>query len=852
MTKGNLENRKPRSVKVKEEESIRVLKSTELIEEDEEPEGHVRNSHLSSTSIPLVKNPDNSIELKHVDESKLETTAAELIPGQTVEDFEVLEHLGSGGMGDVFKVKHIEQEGFYALKILRKELLRDRASKKRFEQEAKTCRALNSPYIVSTYDSGITKDGVPFILMELVEGKSLASLLKENRCLNKEDFRVIFAQVAEALGYAHQFKILHRDLKPSNIIISKDERGKLKAKLADFGISRILHESDREEQQVTKTGELIGSPIYMSPEQCTSAVYDQRSDIYSLGVVMYEAITGDPPFVGNNAISTIMKHVNDTPKPINRLSLGDEEGQLIEQIIFKCLEKDPERRYKSAIEIGIDIESIDCDPENFDKQRLLTNCRKDKMRRYLDRNARLLFISIFATLAVSALIYKVKDANYKQALFNNLVTRAETAYSYGDDAHGLWLRAFDLAEKLGKDNRTKGLIMLNAGKMNFTPDNLLLVPYQGTRGTSEIEKSYELISHSGASGLEKLRVMQNLANYYVASNEAAYNESFYYSADERQEALKIRDKGIEKSVNQDYVGATKFFEEAFKKGAMDDLTIRHLGNTYAGSAFEAKNPMAKVALFEKSLLYTNCDSHRLSRWKNLNEAMKAAGLDPLSYEDRLKLGKVAEQRGDLESAALEFHAALALKQEDGAKTALIQVQKQLSDQRHKKKERVANRAIPLFEKLLEQLEIYYPGPNTSRTYRKKQLAKFYKDLGEYQKAVNIYQPLLDNDYRDKNQMMVVDDHLADYVECLYLTGDVDGAMRMANSWLEVLAPGPPSFPGGGRRERLVNIVANCHLLRGRFDLYEAEIAGKYCSYEEVPPDAFTSLPYHKTDFGSGQ
>ena len=104
----------------------------------------------------------------------------------------------------------------------------------------------------------------------------------------------------------------------------------------------------------------------------------------------------------------------------------------------------------------------------------------------------------------------------------------------------------------------------------------------------------------------------------------------------------------------------------------------------------------------------------------------------------------------------------------------------------------------------------------------------------------------------KNQMMVVDDHLADYVECLYLTGDVDGAMRMANSWLEVLAPGPPSFPGGGRRERLVNIVANCHLLRGRFDLYEAEIAGKYCSYEEVPPDAFTSLPYHKTDFGSGQ
>ncbi|HEY9783818.1 MAG TPA: serine/threonine-protein kinase [Candidatus Obscuribacterales bacterium] len=276
------------------------------------------------------------------------TPSASSGPSKLLGDrYQVLATLGQGGMGTVLKGRHATLGKLVAIKVLNAGLLLDQTNRLRFEQEAQAGSALSHPNLVAVFDHGFTPAGEPFLVMEYVEGESLDVLLSKRGPLRGEEFLDIFRQVCKALQYIHKKNIIHRDIKTSNIMIQviDDERY---VKLLDFGIAKVLPESGYTGQHLTATGTVFGSPLYMSPEQCMGSKTDARSDIYSLGCVMYECLCGEPPLRGENALQTFYKHINDSPRPLTSCDSFTEFDRKIASIVEKCLAKSPEKRFESA------------------------------------------------------------------------------------------------------------------------------------------------------------------------------------------------------------------------------------------------------------------------------------------------------------------------------------------------------------------------------------------------------------------------------------------------------------------------------------------------------------------------
>lgn len=279
--------------------------------------------------------------------------------GRTIkEQYEIVSLIARGGMGAVYRAKHILLGTNRAIKVIRPDLHRDDIVYQRFKQEAQAVEGLSHPNIVSFYDYGIF-DHAPYVVMDLVEGQALDAAIKAaggkleiTAALN------IFSQVAGALEHAHNKGILHRDIKPSNIMLVKGDAENQSAMLLDFGIAKI--QSPDGAQKITGTGEIFGSPAYMSPEQGKGQPTDARSDIYSLGCVMYESMTGKPPFEGRNAIETIMQHLNNTVPKISPPSkmADDPVFKDFEAIIMRCLEKQPEDRYANMSSLHEDLKRL--------------------------------------------------------------------------------------------------------------------------------------------------------------------------------------------------------------------------------------------------------------------------------------------------------------------------------------------------------------------------------------------------------------------------------------------------------------------------------------------------------------
>ncbi len=274
-----------------------------------------------------------------------------LIPGMVINSlFKVEDLLGRGGMGSVYRVVNVETNVHYALKCLDKQQTND-ATWRRFDLEVRAANKLDHPNLIKVYDSGLLPSGQPFYIMDLVEGETLADVLKRRGRLPLEQVLKIFIQVGFAISYAHENGVIHRDIKPSNIMLEKkiaQQTAESSVKLVDFGIAKLTGKDEFNQQTLTKTGEIFGSPLYMSPEQCLGTGVDRRSDLYSLGCVIYEALTGAPPILGDNALSTMMKHQSDTPISLKEASLGIEFPEQIEAIVAKLLRKDPDSRYQSA------------------------------------------------------------------------------------------------------------------------------------------------------------------------------------------------------------------------------------------------------------------------------------------------------------------------------------------------------------------------------------------------------------------------------------------------------------------------------------------------------------------------
>lgn len=280
-----------------------------------------------------------------------------LKPGTVlIEKFRIIDLLGRGGMGSVYRVEHLLMNQQFALKCLNKFQTED-AGWRRFKNEAKAAHMLDHANLIKVYEFGLLPGGQPFFLMELVEGVTLADEIERLGHLPIERVIKIFIQVAFAIGYAHDNRVVHRDLKPSNIMLMscKSEAEAEIVKVVDFGIAKLTGVDEFNQQTLTKTGEIFGSPLYMSPEQCMGIVVDHRSDLYSLGCVLYEALTSAPPFMGESALSTMMKHQSEVQASLKEASLGMNFPAGLERIVHKLLEKDPQNRYQSASQLASDL-----------------------------------------------------------------------------------------------------------------------------------------------------------------------------------------------------------------------------------------------------------------------------------------------------------------------------------------------------------------------------------------------------------------------------------------------------------------------------------------------------------------
>lgn len=263
----------------------------------------------------------------------------------------IMQRLGSGGIGTVYKGRHLETDRIVAIKTLKGYLLTDPVVVKRFEREAKGLSKLQHQNIVAALDCLMSPQGQPFFIMEYLEGITLARYIKEEGALDPEDARPIFLQLCDALSHVHRHGLLHRDLKPENVILMPQNDGSVLAKVVDFGLAQIKDNI----QRVTVDGTVVGSPVYMSPEQCMGREPDHRSDLYSLGVIMYETLVGRPPFVGN-PMDIMQAHVSEQPPTFAAVRPFMEVSKEIEKVVFKALEKHPDDRYESAKEFRHAIE----------------------------------------------------------------------------------------------------------------------------------------------------------------------------------------------------------------------------------------------------------------------------------------------------------------------------------------------------------------------------------------------------------------------------------------------------------------------------------------------------------------
>jgi serine/threonine protein kinase/ribosomal protein L40E len=270
----------------------------------------------------------------------LETPKEELTTGFTFADrYQIIEELGQGGMGRVYKALDKEVNERIAIKLLRPEIAADLKTIERFRNELKFSRKIGHKNVCRMYDLN-KEENTYYITMEYVPGEDLKSFIKRSKQLTPSTIISIGKQVCEGLSEAHRLGVVHRDLKPQNIMIDKEGN----ARIMDFGIARSL-----KGKGVTAEGVIIGTPEYMSPEQVEAKEIDERSDIYSLGVVLYEMAAGHVPFEGETALSVAMKHKGELPK--NPREFNPQIPGDLCLIVLKCLEKDKDRRYQSADEL---------------------------------------------------------------------------------------------------------------------------------------------------------------------------------------------------------------------------------------------------------------------------------------------------------------------------------------------------------------------------------------------------------------------------------------------------------------------------------------------------------------------
>ena len=278
--------------------------------------------------------------------------------GRTIDArYKVITRIGRGGMGSVYKVEHLHMGKVAAMKVLHRELAADRDVVKRFKREAEAVSRLTHVNTVQTFDFG-SFDGALYLVMEYVKGEDLGAIVKRDGPLPFARVGPIFAQICAALSEAHEAGIIHRDLKPENVLVTRARDGRDVVKVVDFGLAKVR---EREEaNEVTGRGNLVGTPYYMSPEQIRSDGVDARSDVYSLGAMLYRVLTGEPPFAGATPMAVLTKHLTDELVPPRERvpALAAAIDERVEAIVMRAMAKKPDERFPSVEVMRVELEAV--------------------------------------------------------------------------------------------------------------------------------------------------------------------------------------------------------------------------------------------------------------------------------------------------------------------------------------------------------------------------------------------------------------------------------------------------------------------------------------------------------------
>ncbi|MBW2526452.1 MAG: serine/threonine protein kinase [Deltaproteobacteria bacterium] len=311
----------------------------------------VQVRHLEPVTLPNALKGERPLDVED------EPSGDDPYIGTTIGDRYVIDDiLGEGGMGKVYLAHHKVIDKKQAIKILHAELVKDKEAVGRFVREAKAASSIGNPHIVDISDFGETSDGSTYFVMEYLDGFTLGDLLEERHALPVDLIVDIALQLTDGLAAAHAQEIVHRDLKPENVTMIRRGQQAHFCKILDFGIAKVSTRVTTE--KLTMAGAVFGTPHYMSPEQAAGAAVDLRTDIYSLGVMLYEMASGELPFNADNFMGILTQHMYKAPVPIRALVSAPDCPPGLEAVILKCLSKKPEARYQTMGELAEDLQRL--------------------------------------------------------------------------------------------------------------------------------------------------------------------------------------------------------------------------------------------------------------------------------------------------------------------------------------------------------------------------------------------------------------------------------------------------------------------------------------------------------------